>query len=267
MNHQKIILPMSFALFLVLNFVSFAYANMTITLAFENKTSYPNYLGNGNSVNWEKPGFALEFLKIVEKKLGIQFKFIRVPWKRCLMLMQFNKVDGVFNASYKKERLEYGRYPIRDGKIDESRRITQMAYVFFKLQDANVHWDGKAFTNLNSRIGTVLGYSIGDDLKKKGFAVDDGAPGPQELLEKLIAERFDIMAGSDNQTEEIISKSPDRYKNVVKLAIPYKIKPYYLMFSHNFVTQHSDMAEKIWDTIGKIRESPQIELIRSKYLK
>ncbi|MDM8517616.1 transporter substrate-binding domain-containing protein, partial [Desulfobacterales bacterium HSG16] len=233
---------------------------------YENKTSFPNYVGHGKKINWEKPGFAVEFLKIVEKKLGLKIKFVRLPWKRCLATMQKNEVDGVFNASYKKERLKFGRYPTTsDGKVDTERRITEMAYVFFKLRHSDIHWDGKKFTNLNGNIGTILGYSIGDILKKEGFSVDDGASSPQSLLDKLIFERFSVMAASDNQIQELISKSPDRYKDVVKLEIPYQVKPYYVMLSHNFVTQHPDMAEKIWDTIGKFRESQEVEKIRLKY--
>ena len=252
--------------FLIFNFHAQAAAPMTITLAFENKDSFPNYLGNGEEINWEKPGFAVEFLKLVEKELGLKFKFVRFPWKRCLASMQDNKVDGVFNASYKKDRLKLGRYPIRnDGIIDTERRITEMAYVFFKLRSSNIHWDGKKFTNLTGNIGAVLGYSIGDILKKEGFSIDE-APGPHALIDMLIYERFSVMAASDNQIEEVISKSPNRYKNVVKLEIPYQIKPYYLMFSHDFVTQHPDTADKIWDTIGKLRDSREVKQIRLKYL-
>ncbi len=76
--------------FLILNSQARAADPVTVTLAFENKTSFPNYIGDGEKINWEKPGFAVEILKLVEKELGLKLEFVRLPWKRCLASMQNN---------------------------------------------------------------------------------------------------------------------------------------------------------------------------------
>jgi signal transduction histidine kinase/DNA-binding NarL/FixJ family response regulator len=41
---------------------------------------------------------------------------------------------------------------------------------------------------------------------------------------------------------------------VEKIPTPIEEKPYYLMLSHKFVKEHPQLAEQIWDEIGRLRE-------------
>ncbi len=40
------------------------------------------------------------------------------------------------------------------------------------------------------------------------------------------------------------------------LPVPLVEKPYYLVFSRGFARQHAALAERIWNTIGEVRDSP-----------
>jgi len=42
---------------------------------------------------------------------------------------------------------------------------------------------------------------------------------------------------------------------------PLATKPYYLMLSHQFVGNHPEMAQQIWDTIKIIRETKFNEIV------
>ncbi|MCP3926930.1 MAG: amino acid ABC transporter substrate-binding protein [Desulfobacterales bacterium] len=175
-----------------------------------------------------------------------------------------NERQGAFTSSFKKGRLKYGVYPMKNGKADPKRRITINSYAFYKMLGSSVQWDGKKFTNLKGRIGAILGYSSVGELKKRGFLVDDGATTSINNLNKLLARRFYVITDHPKKIDFTI-KNNHKYKNIVKLEPPFVMKPYYLMFSHQFIKKHPDLANKIWDKMAKIRESKIMQKIHDKY--
>ena len=90
--------------------------------------------------------------------------------------------------------------------------------MFYKLKDSPVQWDGAKFTHLEGRVGAVLGYSVGDILKKRGFPVEDRARDTKVNITKLLKNRVDVIAGSETQVDAILRGSPKKYTNVVKNA-------------------------------------------------
>ena len=92
-------------------------------IVYMSKENLPRILGDGTSIDWSKPGLTLELLKMVEKQVNVQFQFKRMPWKRCLYMVENGLADAAFHASYKLDRAKYGAYPFRDGKLDSTRGI------------------------------------------------------------------------------------------------------------------------------------------------
>jgi len=264
---MKLMKTISF-IFLLLGLGISLQANSEMTkiiLAFENKESSPNYLGNGKNINWERPGFSVEYLKLLESKLKIEIKFVRLPWRRALKELKENNIDGLFNASYKKDREQFGNYPLLpNGDISVNNRITSMNYVFFKNKSSNIQWDGDKLSNFTGEVGVVNGYSIGDDLIKDGYSISN-AIGPESLLQMLLRKRFLLIAASDTQLNNIIRISKEAYKDIEQLKIPYSTKPYYLMLSKEFVQKHPILSNKIWNKIGELRDGLLISFIRKKY--
>ncbi len=104
---------------------SIAGSTINVTLAFEDKPNPPWALGSGDTIKWRKPGISIEILRLVEQDLKtIVFRFLRMPWSRCLKGLEYNRVDGIFNASFKEKRLTFGRYPYLNGKLDVERHIS-----------------------------------------------------------------------------------------------------------------------------------------------
>ena len=221
-------------------------------------------MGNGSKIDENLPGASIEIIKLLEKKLDVQFQFIRMPWTRCLVEMEGNRVDGVFNASFKAERLKQGRYPLKEGKVDPEQRLTINAYAFYKLKDSPVEWDGEKFLNLSSRIGVVLGYSAGETLKAKGFTLDE-ATNTKSNFEKLLYKRVSVVIDSPFKADFLMSQEPEKYKEVVKLSVPFEVKPYYVMLSHQFVDKQPQLAEALWGTLAKLRETEEVKKIYEKY--
>ncbi len=263
-NIMKELMITSIAFFMVLYAQSLIAEPFEMTLAFENKESFPYYMGDGSKLVLNKPGSSVEIIQLVAKELGIKIYWKRMPWKRCLLLMRENSIDGTFNASFKKERLKFGVYPSKNGKIDPERRLLTVHYSFYKRKDSPIEWDGKKFINFKGEIGVVLGYSVEKDLKEKGFPVDSTL-NTLANLKKLIYGRIDLIVGSRTQIESFIRNNYKAFKNVIELKVPLKVKPSYLMLSHKFVKENPDKSDKIWDTIRKIRNTEVVQKIYDKY--
>jgi polar amino acid transport system substrate-binding protein len=249
--------------------LSFTTTAVELTFAFEDKEQPPYYMGNSLFVKENNPGVSVEIIKMLGEMIdGLEIKLIRCPWKRCLYSLQNNSIDGVFNASYKQKRLDFGWYPTIDeeleGIVDTSKRITFLTYSFYKLKNTNVEWDGQTISNVQRKaIGAPFGYSIVGDLQKKGFTVEE-SPSTKSNLERLVLNRVDVVALQDVTADSIIQSNPKIFANIEKMQPAFMTKAYYLMLSHGFVESHPRVAQQIWDTIKIIRET-EFDKIVSKY--
>ena len=255
-------------LLMVLSVASFANA-LDITIAYEDKAQPPYYMGSGKVLE-KAPGVAVEMVLMIKDMLeDINIHLLRMPWMRCTSMLGRNRVDGIFNASYKQSRLALGWYPTVDhtqkGQVDTSRRIATITYSLYALKGNQLGWNGSNYDSLKGKIGAPIGYSIVGDLRKQGVLVEE-ASSTLLNLRKLSAKRVVAVALQDVTADSIIKSDGDRFGNIVKLHPPLKTKPYYLMLSNNFVSAHPKVSQKIWDSIRIIRESKLTEITR-KYSK
>jgi len=209
---------------------------------------------------------AIECFNLLEKKLPVKLTINRMPWKRCLEVeLKMGKADGAFLASYKKEREEFGRYPLtEDGKLDDDKRYNTSGYVFYRLKKSDVEWNGKEMKNLSKPIGAHLGYSVVGELRSKGYEVEE-APTTLANMKKLVAGRIDLFAEIEEKGNQLLEENPDLSRQIEKIPIPYSSKPYFLMLSHQFVSANPELAKKIWDTVKHTREN-EYKVIYRKYM-
>jgi polar amino acid transport system substrate-binding protein len=249
--------------------ITFSAAAIELTLAYEDKEQPPYYMGNSLLVMDDNPGVSVEIIKKLGEMINdLEIKLVRCPWKRCLHSLKNNAIDGIFNASYKQTRLQTGRYPTVNGKlegdVDISKRITFISYSFYKLKNKKVAWDGYEINNIQKlTVGAPLGYSIVADLRKKGFIVHE-SHSTRSNLEKLALNRVDLVALQDVTADSLIQSNPIIFTNIEKLKPSVITKAYYLMLSHGFVQDHPKIAQQIWDTIKIIRNTEFDEIV-SKY--
>ena len=240
-------------------------APQKLTFVYEVKPNPPFYLGQGLSIDWEKPGITLEVLKLLENKLNVTLHFKRMPWARGLESVRSNQVDGIFHASFKKDRLLIGCYPMKAGQPDVSREIMNQSYFFYKRKDSPLQWDGDNLTHLNGAVGAVLEYAIVGDLQKMGIPIEE-TTSQLKNLRKLSAGRIAAFAGIETMTDTQIRLHPEEFKDIIKVYPALKQKPYYLMLSHKFVKDQPKLSEAIWNTIKEIRQTGQYNRIAQKYM-
>jgi len=249
-------------LILLLSIPFFAQAKTVFTVAYEDKIQFPYYMGESLEVLVDKPGTAVELVKLIESRVpGVKVEFKRCPWKRCLLEIAQGNVDALFNASFKESRLKLGAYPWKAGSVDVDRRLTTIAYHFYKQKGSEFSWDG---TNVSGSpiIGAPRGYSIVGDLKELGLEVSE-AHSTEANLKKLLASRVSAVALQE-VTGDYFLKGSSEFERLEKVYPPIKTKPYYLMISNQFKEKNIKLANKIWDAVATLREG-RLQDITRKY--
>ena len=222
--------------------------------------SYPPFgQGEGEKYPKENPGVLVEITTMAGKQLGLNPKHIRLPWKRCLKLLEQNQVDAVFASIYLQEREVLGRYPFKAEDInspaapDPNRRLISVSYSLFKKKGSPFNWNGDSFSNITHAIGAPLGYVVSKKIwEDHGIKATTSHTGAKGL--RLVAEgHLDGYIIESNIGHTLIGdlNLGDR---VVEIKEPFARFDWYLMISHGFYNKNPKVAESLWNQIGEYRE-------------
>lgn len=223
-----------------------------ITLCFERQEVRPWRTLDGGGLNFE-------LLAEVAKRSGVTFNYQSMPWKRCLEQLKANQVGGAFAVSFNRDRMALGAYPgvapgARDPRVDAAKRMHVDTYMLVRRRGSRLDWDGKSFRNLDGRIGFQLGYSVGDFLRGRGVATDEGSQRSDELVQKLIAGRLAGAALGGGDAARLMRGPHGRQLEL--LPVPLLEKPYFLVLSNAFVASRPQLAARLWDAVEATRNSP-----------
>lgn len=260
---QKMIRPFLFALLLSVTAWDVSADPVEIHLGFIDRVNPPFVIDPGE-VEGHAPGLTIELLRRVEQKLPVVFRYHSMPWARSLHLLQANELDAVFHASFKPERLKLGVYPMRKESVDQDRNLVTQAYYVYKREASLLNWDGEQFSDLDGPLGTIIGFSVNSDLAKAGYAVE-ATPTLRSNLDKLRSGRVAAVVNYASQTDTVLGRAAERYPDIVKLPIPFKVKYKYLLFSHGFYRQRPALTEAIWDELRALHESGEYAAIATRY--
>ncbi len=225
-------------------------AEVSIRLSYSDVEVFPYQMGEGGKIA-APPGIAVEIIQAAARDIDAKIVLSRYPNKRVQTLLKSGMIDGAFVFSYKDSRKEMGQYPLINGKLDSSRRIAVMSYYFYVTTNSPVSWNGKALINTSQQVGANMGYSIVGDLRKIGIVVEE-AMNTEQNLRKLVSGRISAYAAQDFTAD--VSLKTLGIKQVKKLQPPIKTKDYFLIFSHQFVGDHPNLAKQLWTSVGKHRD-------------
>jgi polar amino acid transport system substrate-binding protein len=236
-----------------------------IKIGMEINAFPPYILGTKFSLPKERPGATVELLNQVAKNLHINFKFIRLPWTRILSDTKSGKIDAALGSSFKVERTLYGVYPLLNGKEDPRRGIGIRSYYLYQNKGQPLLWNGKKFSSSNRIFGVMKNYAIAKELRKNGLVIIE-VDSQQQLFGMLKIGRLDGVIDLENFSDHLLKQSPDLATNVIKIYPPVREKAYHLMFSKTFTKNNRDLIEKIWNEIGRLRNSRDYEDLLESYL-
>ncbi|HYD81087.1 MAG TPA: transporter substrate-binding domain-containing protein [Paucimonas sp.] len=222
-----------------------------VKLCYDDAPLYPWRTADGRGLD-----FAL--LDLAQKRAGVHFVLTALPWKRCLSEVQQGKQDGAVAASFKNERMEIGVYPMVGDNPDPKRRMRTESYSLFRVKGSNVHWDGKTIHGASGPVGVQLGYSIADQLKASGSAVEEGTARGADIFRKMLLGR---VSGAALLTQEgdYLLRDPEFKARIERFPFPLAEKPYYLLFSKQFFAGSEPLARKIWDALAAARDSAEFK--------
>lgn len=220
-------------------------------LALEDKEDFPQWIGNTVEVDTVRPGVAVEFFRRVCENVGVNPRFCRFPWKRCLEIeLPKGAVDGVIRVRYRKERERLGVYPMESGAIDSSRRYITRAFYFYRRKGSGFCWDGRKITGLEGKIGFNYGYAVADDLARAGAPMEPGMQVEYDM-KNLSNGKLGAVLAFESAGDHVIKNYPD----IEKVNPSFMTVDLYLILSHQFVEKYPALAEKTWNAVRKFRES------------
>lgn len=206
-------------------------------------------------------GLNLDLLRMAAARSGVTVEFVTLPWKRCLSEMRDGAVHGVFAASFSADRLVFGAYP-GGNPPDPALQLYTDGYSLVRRKGEAMTWDGKTLSGLTGPVGVQIGYSVANDLRKLGIAVDESSQTAKELMQKLQLGRVGAAAigNSDVQTLLGDSATPGAFSGAIEvMPVPLVQKAYFLMLSHQFVQDAPAVATRFWQDIALVRRSPEYQ--------
>ena len=242
---------------------------LSLLLATDDTPGNPWIMGSGLRFQEDLPGIEIELYRLMAQHLGLELKMMRMPWKRCLFELKAGRLDGIFPASFKPERLELGVFPLKNGIVDPTRKSRDSAYHLYRLKKTPVTWKEGKIANLEQMprqtIGAPLEWAIAEELRQMNIDVLE-RPRPVELLEMLSRGGLAGVACLSTVADIYILDAPHKFGQIEKVYPAIAEKTYFLMLSHQFATAHPDLAEKIWNTIAALRNGDVISAISRRYL-
>jgi polar amino acid transport system substrate-binding protein len=232
-----------------------------LTVVCEVGQVYPYIIGDGERFSAPRPGIAVEMVRMVADRLGLELELKRLPWKRCLEVeLKSGHADGAFQSSYLPEREAYGHYPMKGGQPNSDYMLFTQTYSLYKQKKSRIGWDGKKLVNFRGVAGIPPGYSIGHEMKKMGVPYESSSS--LSILKKLASGRLQMAALLESEGDRLMEGNGSLAAVIEKMSPPLIVKPYYLMLSHQFVRDYPDLAERIWTTVREVRLREYPRLLR-----
>jgi polar amino acid transport system substrate-binding protein len=172
-----------------------------------------------------------------------------VPWKRALMMIEKGVADGLIGASYNDARARYAVYPMKDGKLDSSRRLNSgKTYYIYKNRKSTISWDGTRFSDPDGPVAAKAGYAVIEDLKKHKNIQIVTRSREELIIGDLIRGNISAYAAQGNE-ELAMKKIPNFNEMVVKEPKPIRRKDYFIIFSKFRYEKKKNEMEKLWSLL------------------
>lgn len=192
-------------------------------------------------------------LQLAASKAGIALERKVAPRRRCLDEMRAGLSDGMIGA-FTPERTAIAAFPMADGGLDVTKSFGTVRYYPYRRIASGVHWDGQRFHGLDGSVGVESAFVfVTDRLRALGVPYDDGAKTLAQNMDKLRADRVDIVIGMDLEADRLVAS---RHANRIERAgAAFDLSPMYLMVSKQFHARYPDLAQRLWQAIQEARNS------------
>lgn len=204
-------------------------------------------------------GIHIELIREAADRLNLSVTFIAFPWPRAIDMVKTGRADAITFMSPTEERKRFGYF--LTGNILSTAPV---GLVTLKETALRIGFSGDLRALELYKIGTIRGYSYGDAFDHATWLQkDSGATNDRQLLRKLQAGRFEIVAAYIHdisyqaQTMGILGD--------IKMLRPYlsQGQANYLVFSK--ANHHASLAQRFADTLIAFKSTPRYRELLKKF--
>lgn len=199
-------------------------------------------------------GYEIEVLQGVFDQMGIQADYSELPWKRCLMKLEYGEADVLVSMLHTPQREKYTWFP--------ETRISCSKIVFFTRKGVATGYDGSLASLKREKIGFVLGFDYGEEFAKAKSLNKDVGLNAISIIKKVINGHNDV--GLEN---EYVVRSRAKELGVLNqltvLEPAYLTKELFVGFSKKTMSQ--EFVVHFSDELKKFKKSSDYQIISNKY--
>jgi polar amino acid transport system substrate-binding protein len=217
---------------------------------------WPPYQVHGDQ---KVSGFSTELIREVCALAGIPITVIHAyPWKRALLMLETDQVDGLFSANHTEERTRFALYPtlplVKSPWVLWARRDAPHAYA--GLQDLR-----------GQRIGVVRGYSYTPafwEALTQSDSIIEEAPSDEVNFRKLSAGRLDLAVAELHNGRFLLQQ--EKLENLKPFPLhPIKTDGLYLIFNKNRVPQET--VDRFSESLRAFKDSEAYQVLYNHYFR
>lgn len=242
-------------------------APVRFLVAYPTEANPPYYLDNGTEVPENNPGYSVEVIQAVGRKVKeIRLEITRCRFEQCLDKIRSGDIDALFNVPYRDKWMFTGKYPFTKAKVDPRQRLYGEEHAVYRIKDTRISTDGDRIYGLKDRsVAVKRNTPLLTHLEQKNYPVllyPTNTEALQSMMRRdapaavLVAQHVEALARMHPELTELISRS----------EYPLLEEDLYLMISRQFYAKKPWLAEKIWEAQTEIvqQRGPALE---EKYIR
>lgn len=222
----------------------------TLRLCTDEKSHLPYLTPEGG-------GTAGLLIQMAAREVGVAVEFYAAPTTRCREEIRVGVADGFPTAPFTPTLEPFMAFPMNMGRPDPERSVVTARAMVFRRTASTTQWDGNRFYGLHKPVlvpfGAVL---LVDRLKALDVPIDDKGKSLDGNLVKLLAGRGDAAVGSE-MSGHVLLADPQFKDKIEMLPIAFTEEAYYLGVNKPYYEANTELMEKLWTSMGRIRKSPQ----------
>jgi hypothetical protein len=213
-------------------------------------------------------GTAQYLLAKAAQNLGISLNISYRPQARCLQELTDQRFDAMLMASPNALTMPVLAFPQdANGQIDTSRAYMGMRIVAFRIKSSRASWDGQQFEHLDKPVLFENGVpGMGALMEKLPAPSRASARTIAQMIEMMRLGRAEIAVGLEPAILFAL-QSHDQQGLFEILEPPLKQTRIYLGISKEYVTSHPDQADRLWNEVWRINNSPEWLQIREQVMR
>lgn len=193
-------------------------------------------------------------LQLAARKAGIRIERKVAPRRRCMDELRSGKSDAMIGA-FTQERYATAAFPMAGNAPDVTKSFGTVRYYPYRRTEDSVRWDGERFHDLDGSVGVESAFVfVTDRLRELGVPYEDGAKTLEQNMDKLRADRVDVVIGMDLEADRLVASR--HAGRIERAGGAFDLSPMYLILSRQFHARHPELAQRLWRAVQEARNSP-----------